>query len=357
MRPLHCAGVSLLTLLSCLALTARADSPATQPAKFIRYVDRGPQGGELDTADVAYTNGKGVTVHLVAAVHIGERGYYDELANGFADYDIVLYELIKSKNAAPPAGDGAGERSQALISRFQIFLKEALNLDFQLDDIDYTKPNFVNADLDKDTFEKMEADRGESMMTLMLQQMMNAWQNPPAAAQADMADQLHELVRLFCSPDGQRQFKLVIAQQMDTLEDAASGLGGPDGTVIVSERNKAALAQLDKSMADGKKKIAIFYGAAHMRDMSKRLGEMGFTPVDTQWHRAWDLTIRLDQPSLDQWDRVLCAARELMGKKTPLCLAEPRRVLPHPHLDYPNRLVGRPRAFEPYWLRHAMDRH
>jgi len=47
----------------------------------------------------------------------------------------------------------------------------------------------------------------------------------------------------------------------------------------------------------GKKKIAIFYGAAHMTDMSKRLEAMGFSPVSTRWNLAWDLTIRPDQPS------------------------------------------------------------
>ncbi|HTW94520.1 MAG TPA: hypothetical protein VMD30_06995, partial [Tepidisphaeraceae bacterium] len=61
-------------LLLCLGYPAWAadNAPATQPDKFIRFVDRGAAGGELDTADVAYSNGRGVTVHLVAAVHIAE---------------------------------------------------------------------------------------------------------------------------------------------------------------------------------------------------------------------------------------------------------------------------------------------
>jgi hypothetical protein len=35
-----------------------------------------------------------------------------------------------------------------------------------------------------------------------------------------------------------------------------------------------------------------------MQDMSDRLEQMGFTPVKTDWHMAWDLTIRPDQPSM-----------------------------------------------------------
>ncbi|HTW94396.1 MAG TPA: hypothetical protein VMD30_06375, partial [Tepidisphaeraceae bacterium] len=97
---------------------------------------------------------------------------------------------------------------------------------------------------------------------------------------------------------GERQFKLVIARQLGDMEADAMGLNGPDGSVIVTERNKQAIRVLQQEMADGKKNLAIFYGAAHMPDMSQRLADLGFHPVSTQWRMAWDLTIRPDQPSL-----------------------------------------------------------
>jgi hypothetical protein len=68
----------------------------------------------------------------------------------------------------------------------------------------------------------------------------------------------------------------------------------------VTERNKAALRALARTMARGKKNLAIFYGAAHMPDMSQRLEAMGFTPVRTDWRMAWDLTIRPNEPSFAQ---------------------------------------------------------
>jgi hypothetical protein len=302
-----------IVLLGCAVLfwlpVARgADSPATQPAasvpgaiptnKFIRFVDRGDAGGELDTADVTFTNGKGDTVHLIAAVHIAERAYYDNLSKDFEGYDAVLYELIMPKDSLAPGGNGAGERSTSAISEFQLLLKRALDLEFQLDAIDYTKPNFVHADLDKETFEKMEADRGESIWTLILQQAMNQWKNPPPGAAPDLNEQMAEFVKLICRPDGDRQFKLVIARQMDDLEADAAGLTGPGGSVILTERNKACMKVLADTLAAGKKNIAIFYGAAHMPDMSQRLEDMGFTPTSVQWRMAWDLTIRPNQPSV-----------------------------------------------------------
>jgi hypothetical protein len=247
---------------------------------------------------VAFSNGKGPTVHLIAAVHIGEHSYYENLSRSFEDYDAVLYELIKDRDAAPPAGNGAGEKSDSAISRFQVLLKDSLGLEFQLDDIDYTKPNFVHADLDRQTFEKMEADRGESLLTLLIQQALNEMSKQAQSEPMDANQELSQMVQLFCRPDGKRQFKTLLAREMDEMEMDGADMGGPDGSVIVTERNKAAMAALDQSLAAGRKKIAIFYGAAHMPDMSKRLAERGFKPEGTDWRMAWDLTIRPDQPSV-----------------------------------------------------------
>ena len=49
-----------------------------------------------------------------------------------------------------------------------------------------------------------------------------------------------------------------------------------------------------------KKNIAVFYGAAHMQDLGERLDLMGFRPVATHWRKAWDISIRSNQPSVFQ---------------------------------------------------------
>src|SRR5580658_9744166 len=85
--------VALLTALTWVIPTLRADdaapAPTTQPDKFIRFVDRGSAGGELDTADVAFSGPNGQSVHLVAAVHVGEASYYADLSKSFEKYDAV----------------------------------------------------------------------------------------------------------------------------------------------------------------------------------------------------------------------------------------------------------------------------
>jgi hypothetical protein len=94
-----------------------------------------------------------------------------------------------------------------------------------------------------------------------------------------------------------RQLKLILARHLAEADMSAFGFDGPGGSVIIHERNSAAIKVLEDSLKQGKKDIAIFYGAAHMPDMSARLIDMGFKPVATEWRQAWDLTIRADQPS------------------------------------------------------------
>ena len=301
----------LLVLLVASAGVLRAEE-AKEPDKFVRFTDeRG--GGRLETAVVTYKNEAGVELKLVSAIHIGERSYFEELAEDFEADDAVLYELVKEKDAPLPApgairrqaeegeGGGGGGGMQ-VVGDLQRFLKDTLNLEFQLDVIDYTKQNFVHADMDREQFEKAQAERGESFETMMLQQLLAAMRKPapelmPAAEDPDQM--LRELVKLVTRPDMERQVKTFIAKQMDQMQDAAMGLDGPGGSVIITERNKAAVKVLEETLKNGaKKKISLFYGAAHMPDLAKRVRELGFKPAGaTQWKKAWDLTIRADQPS------------------------------------------------------------
>jgi len=274
--------------------------PATQPAvpqSFMRFVDDdGGKGGSLQTADVEFRNANGVSVHLIGAIHIAEKAYYDSLNRDFQGYDAVLYEMVKPKDAPPP-GPGDGEKSDSPISQFQRFLKNALDLDFQLDDIDYTAANFVHADMDKETFEKMQEDRGETFEMIFMRMVMKAMSDPGVMNNAQAADSGDDLISILTHPDMERQIKLVLARQLGSMDLSSMGLDGPEGSVLVTERNKTALSVLSDTLGSGKKKIAIFYGAAHMPDMSKRLEAMGFSPVATRWNAAWDLTIRPNAPS------------------------------------------------------------
>lgn len=263
----------------------KVDALDAEPAKWMKFTDNKKGGGKLEVGVGTYKNDAGVTVQLVGAVHVGDKKYYSDLDKQFEGYDALLYEMVKPANAGAPAkGKKAGG---GMITFFQRFLKDTLELEFQLDGIDYTKKNFVHADLDAETFEKMQDERGESLLGLMLQQMLRELAKGAegkGAAGADM--NLMDLIDALNSPDRAKHLKMIMGKAFGESE----GEMGFQNTVLVTERNKKALSVLKESIRGGKKNIGVFYGAAHMPDMESRLTLMGFKRTAMEYRVAWDMT-------------------------------------------------------------------
>jgi len=68
--------------------------------------------------------------------------------------------------------------------------------------------------------------------------------------------------------------------------------GGDGKSVILDERNEAAIKVLDERLNKGEKKLGVFYGAAHLKGMEELLEERGFRQVgEPEWLIAWDMTL------------------------------------------------------------------
>ncbi len=84
-----------------------------------------------------------------------------------------------------------------------------------------------------------------------------------------------------------------MAKQFEAMESLLVGLSGPDGSTLITERNKRALEVLDRQIDAGKRKMAVFYGAGHLSDMHKRLlTRQHMVPVKITWIDAWNLRAR-----------------------------------------------------------------
>ena len=278
---------------------APATAPATNPAgtEFIRFTDDGNGAGTLDTAIATYRNADGVEVDLVAALHVGEASYYKGLSETFDGYDALLYELVKPKDgpvpgsrvAVRPARGAERARGAAAVGGIQSLMKNALQLEFQLEAINYDRPNFVHADLDAETFNAMQEQRGESMFGLMLRSVVHEMKRQREGKGAPAITSF-DLLAAMASPDSARQYKLLLARQFRDLEDKISGVEGEQGSVLISERNKAALRVLKQRIAWGERKLGVFYGAGHMPGIERALvDEMGFKRTGVEWRVAWDM--------------------------------------------------------------------
>lgn len=65
-------------------------------------------------------------------------------------------------------------------------------------------------------------------------------------------------------------------------------------SVIIGERNKAAVEALRGAINEGHNKIAILYGGGHMPDLGRRLREeFDLVPCGVQWVTAWSIRNRI----------------------------------------------------------------
>jgi hypothetical protein len=283
-------GALAAALLACGPALMLGGEPAVGPASastntplraFMRFETTGRESGHLDTAMRSYARKDGVSVALIAVVHVGDRSYYDALQRRFEGYDALLYEMIREGGARP----GARVDTDNPVSQVQLALKDLLDLEFQLDRLDYSRTNFVHADLDPQTFSRLQEERGESILGLMLQAALEAedrQKDDPRSALSSF-----QMFWALMGSNRSRQLKFLIGQQMDQLEAAAAGLDRGRPTVLVSGRNAQAIQVLQDQIKLGKRTLGIFYGAGHMPDLERRLADLGFQPAGEQWLTAW----------------------------------------------------------------------
>ena len=96
-------------------------------------------------------------------------------------------------------------------------------------------------------------------------------------------------MEILCRKDSSTELRRIMGRMFGHLEDMLAGLDTEDGTVIVTERNRVALKVMQEQIALGRKNLGIFYGAAHLPDMDKRIQTMGFKRIKSEWLTAWDL--------------------------------------------------------------------
>lgn len=264
-------GRAAETKTSYLRLVRDQNVPVALETAIVRFV---PQDGTH----------AGLTVDLVAAVHVAEKSYYEQLNRRFPDYDAVLYELVAPEGTRIPKGGGRVGNNP--VSMLQNLMTQVLELEFQLRGVDYTPKNFVHADLSPEEFARSMEQHDETVWKLMLRMMGFAMARQGGASGSSDTEVLLALM------DRHRALALkrIMSEQFEDLEGALDALEGPNGSALIGDRNQAALKVLEQQIDAGKKRIAIFYGGGHMPDFEKQLRErFHLAPGDTQWLVAWDM--------------------------------------------------------------------
>jgi hypothetical protein len=283
--------------LSCCCLLWLAVLPATIAAAeetvFSRVAeDDQQQPLALQLAIASYvpkTGDSSIQIDLVSAIHIGDAEYYHDLNTRFESYDALLYELVAPKDTVV---SGSDSESRGVISSAQIGMKTLLALSFQLDEIDYGASNFVHADLSPTELSDSMDERGESLYVYF-------WRLFYASVDEYAKDPLGlknwEMMSAMMSADSDHAFKTILAYEMTDLSKHSQILGEDSESAVIGARNQRAVDVLKEQLTAGDKRIAIFYGVAHLPDMEERLLEqLDLVYLDTTWVDAWRLDTRVD---------------------------------------------------------------
>jgi hypothetical protein len=286
---------------TALAQERTATAAAAEEVKESEKLDRvsflrikKSDAGEPESLQVAIARysiqegaSKGATVDLIGAVHVGSKEYYKELNQRFKSYDAMLYELVADPSANKP--DKRAERGGFNpLGAMQTGMKDVLNLKFQLDEVDYSPANFVHADMSPEDFVEDMSRRGDSVVG-MVARMWGA--GLVAQNSKKGSTQQAEMLAAALSKD---TFKLrrVMADQFESMDGQMAAMADKNGkSTLLTERNAKAFEVMDREIKAGKKKLAIFYGAAHLLDMHQRLvRDYKATQTKIEWLDAWPLS-------------------------------------------------------------------
>ena len=304
---LSTVAATLCAAAGLFAAPLAAQEQENYPAELVRMgAYNSGQEEVLQVPLATYADAQGRQIDLVGAIHIAEPSYYADLNTRFATYDKVLYEMVDGEGLPrmlilkrKVEGNTATEEEKAEYAKLRGEMKERkedsilgivlnflydsistqMNLQMQSEGIDYGKENFVFADVTQEELSKAMKDRGESWLGLIVKSMVSNM------GELDIFSLLN--------PDPS-QYKRMM---MEALAKSSQSDSVMEQSSIVVARNAKCFQVLEGVLKDpAAKRVAIFYGAMHLRDMDERLKKMGYTLQKVEWLNAISSTSSAPQP-------------------------------------------------------------
>ncbi|KAF3783861.1 hypothetical protein EJ110_NYTH31328 [Nymphaea thermarum] len=326
-------------------------------ADFMRFRRKNDGDGQLQTAVVSYRKKfPWSLVDLVSTIHIADKEYFATLQKDLESYDCILYEMVASRESLENRRNkitskrlkSARSKGFNILGFIQRQMARVLSLDFQLDCLDYESRNWFHADLDYETFKSLQMERGESFFSFARDMTLRSAKAVllPSSALEELGPWKSKLlwasrvlpmplVGLFiiggvCSQyeipsseyselnalsrlDFGSALKIFLAKRL-TTEFTQVTAAVEEKSVIIGERNRAALEALEKTLDGGYKRIAILYGGGHMPDLGRRLREdFNMVPSNVSWVTAWSITNDEQDGNIKQSFPFLKALAEVSG--------------------------------------------
>ena len=270
------------------------------PAPYVRARNSESNVLELQIAARRFVpvRGKGPTVWLTGVSHIGSSNYFAQLQQHLNAQTLVLFEGVgeHSQDFKNMNSDDAESKPTAKAggAGLQSSLASSLGLVFQLDTIDYDRPNFRHSDLSIAEIRELLAephgsgggDAGEDFDNLLSMMQGDSFMNIVMQ---------FGLGILASSPKLQAMSKVTLIEVITEMGGDPSRLGAISPElrqlleVLIQKRNQRVINDLKIALKDvgPKGSVSIFYGTGHMNEMETRLRkELNYQPVEDAWFPA-----------------------------------------------------------------------
>ncbi len=189
-------------------------------------------------------------------------------------------------------------------------LARALGLEFQLDAIRYDRPNFRCSDMAMDQVERALRAKGVEFGPI---ESTLAGSSLPGRIVVFLL-RMMRVADIFLDgvlADTVKVALIELSGDEEMLELSIEQLGEGVGSVIIDARDQVVIDDL-KAILDRERpgSVAIFYGAAHMPDMGRRLaGQLGYRPAGEQWLTAIEVDLTQSAISPQQVDQMRAMMR------------------------------------------------
>lgn len=221
-------------------------------------------------------NPKGATIYLVGVTHMGTEVYYSQLQRLLDEQTLVFYEGVGiNGDCSAVSTSGTNQLQRALAN--------ALGLRYQLDALNYSKPNFRNSDLTLDQIRSALLARGlgEFAASNALSQNYEFELLLQAIEGRGLGGAMARLAVgvIAASPRIRGLTTIAFIELLGRLPPGfATAQGLPPGMknllrVLIEERNNKVVDDLSDFLRrrPAPRSVAIIYGAGHMPDLEKRL--------------------------------------------------------------------------------------
>ena len=332
-----------VALLLCALSPVRAAiaSSFTSKSNYIR-LQRTRDALELQTASVSLAlmdreTRKPFELSLLSTVHLAEPPYYAALQRACDEYgyDRILYELLVDETSVSVDEAGARRLSVELQPSPGLAAMAARNrLTTQVGALDCQRDGrWVLADVSRTEWLEKEADAGfgapfadaPARLKLIAPLRSLLTSGPPKDTSDFRPSPLRLLLALLPAPEAAlllddwiasrgaapapvllalssaiSRFDWGVAGRLSFAQTLASGESTQAGSLagaLVRWRNARAIEEVDRALAAGCAKVALLYGALHMRDLRAKLqAKYKLVGVsEPQWNTAWSIPLPPDE--------------------------------------------------------------